>query len=81
MSYDPYTIKVISGSRHSVDAIIENELKEYPKKDYGTVILHLSEREAEKTVRIIRYKTKEICDGKELKLKEGTYPFGTEISL
>tara|TARA_Y100000034_G_C6825335_1_gene372063 strand:- start:499 stop:756 length:258 start_codon:yes stop_codon:yes gene_type:complete len=83
MVYDEnqYNIKVVSGSRSSVNALVENELKEYPKKDYGTVIVNLDETEYIKTVRIIRFNTKEVCNGKEVVFKKGVYPFDSEISL
>ena len=77
MSYDgnKYYIKVVTGSRSSVDALVENELKEYPKKDYGTIILHLEETDDAKTVRIIRYKTKDLCERSEGFFEKGEYPF------
>jgi len=76
VSYDgnKYHIKVVSGSRSSVDALIKNELKEYPTNHYGTVILHLDDAIDIKTVRIVRCKTKELYDGKNLH-REDLYPF------
>ena len=78
---DKYSIKVVSGACNSVNTLVENELKEFPKKDYGTVIIHLDETDHVKTVRIIRFNTKEICGGKEIKFIKGVYPFESEISL
>ena len=74
MSYnaDKYSIKVVSGSKEAVNGLIEYELREYPKKDYGTVVLELDETDHIKTVRIIRFQTKELCNGQELVFKKGT---------
>ena len=81
MSADKYSIKVVSGSKDAVDGLVENELREYPKKEYGTVVLQLDENDYMKTVRIVRYQTKELCNGQQLIIKEGQYPFDSEINL
>ena len=81
MNQEEFYIKVVSGSKSAVDGLIESELKEYPKKDYGTVVLELDETDHIKTVRIIRFKTKELCSGQQLEFTRGIYPFDTGINL
>ena len=83
MNHDPnkFNIKVVSGSKDAVDRLIKDDLREYPKKDYGTVVLELDETDYIKTVRIIRFESKELYDGQELQFKEGQYPFDSGISL
>ena len=83
MNYDTnsFAIKVVSGSKDAVNDLIVNELQEYPKRDYGTIILELDENDHMKTVRIIRFKTKELCNGQELHFTRGQYPFDSGVSL
>ena len=81
MKTEEYDIKVVSGSKDAVDNLIEYELKQYPQKDYGTVVLELDKTSHIKTVRIIRFKTKELCCGKILSFKQGVYPFDSGINL
>tara|TARA_Y100000593_G_scaffold92870_2_gene185847 strand:+ start:638 stop:883 length:246 start_codon:yes stop_codon:yes gene_type:complete len=81
MNKDLYEIKVVSGSKDGVDNFVKHELQEYPKKDYGTVILDLDETAFIKTVRIIRFKTKDLYDGQELNFTPGEYPFDSGVSL
>ena len=83
MKQDPskFNIKVVSGSKDAVNGLVTNELQEYPKKDYGTIVLELDENDHMKTVRIIRFRTKELCAGQELQFEQGQYPFDSGISL
>ena len=81
MNRNLYEIKVLSGSKSGVDNLIRHELEEYPKEEYGTIVLNLDENDYMKTVRIVRFKTKELFDGRELKFKQGQYPFDSGISL
>tara|TARA_B100000131_G_scaffold33333_1_gene30867 strand:- start:663 stop:908 length:246 start_codon:yes stop_codon:yes gene_type:complete len=81
MSHDAYEIKVVSGSKNCVDNLIEYELREYPKKEYGTVVLDLEENDYMKTVRIVRFRTKELCNGQQLVFEKGVYPFDSGVSL
>ncbi len=81
MNNNIYEVKIVSGSSTSVDALVKNELREYPQNDYGTVVLELEKTSHVKTVRIVRYKTKELCKGRKLVFKEGVYPFDSDVSL
>ena len=81
MNKGKYNIKVVSGSKEAVDDIVQGMLEEYPISEYGTVVLPLDENEHIKTVRVVRYETKDLCDGKELRFVKGIYPFDSGINL
>tara|TARA_Y100000310_G_C20490544_1_gene718965 strand:- start:213 stop:452 length:240 start_codon:yes stop_codon:yes gene_type:complete len=76
-----YSIKLFSGSHESVDKLVVWELKEYPTKDYGTLVLEVDNGEHNKTVRIVRFKTKELCDNTQIAYVEDRYPFVSEFDL
>ena len=76
-----YSIKLFSGSHESVDKLVMWELQEYPTKDYGTLVLEVTNNDHNKTVRIIRFKTKELCNGAQITYVNDKYPFVSEIDL
>ena len=76
-----YNIKLFSGSRESVDKLVRWELQEYPTKDYGTLVLEVDNSDHNKTVRIVRFKTKELCGNTQIPYIEDKYPFVSEFDL
>jgi hypothetical protein len=76
-----YDIKLFSGSHTSVDKLVKWELEEFPTKDYGTLVLELTNNDRNKTVRVVRFKTKELCNSTQIVYANDKYPFVSEFDL